>query len=92
MNAPLRWDTQRRSREARLARARSVAPSRIVEAAAIGALLQAVIEPGDRVCLEGNNQKQADFLARALTALDPAAVHGLRRVAWCALTLQKGQS
>ena len=23
-----------------------------------------VIEPGDRVCLEGNNQKQADFLAQ----------------------------
>ncbi len=29
-------------------------------------LLEAVIEPGDRVCLEGNNQKQADFLAEAL--------------------------
>ena len=80
MNAPLRWDTQRCSREARLARARAVAPARIVDAAAIGALLQAVIEPGDRVCLEGNNQKQADFLARALTALDPAVVHGLHMV------------
>ena len=80
MNAPLHWDTQRRSREARLARARAVAPTKIADASAIGALLQAVIEPGDRVCLEGNNQKQADFLARALTALDPAAVHGLHMV------------
>ena len=80
MNAPLRWDTQRCSREARLARARAVAPTRIVDAAAIGALLQAVIEPGDRVCLEGNNQKQADFLAGALAALDPAAVHDLHMV------------
>ena len=70
MNAPLRWDTQRRSREARLARARSVTPGKIAEAAAIGALLQAIVEPGDRVCLEGNNQKQADFLARALTSLE----------------------
>ena len=80
MNAPLRWDTQRRSREARLARARGVTPGKIADAAAIGALLQAVIEPGDRVCLEGNNQKQADFLARALTSLDPVAVHDLHMV------------
>ena len=80
MNAPLVWDTQRRSRAARLERARSCSVGKQVDAAAIGALLQAVIEPGDRVCLEGNNQKQADFLARALTGLDPAAVHGLHMV------------
>ena len=48
-----------------------------VDAAAISVLLHAVIEPGDRVCIEGNNQKQADFLARALTELDPARVHDL---------------
>ncbi len=80
MNAPLVWDTQRRSRAARLDRARRVTPGKQVEAGNIGALLQAVIESGDRVCLEGNNQKQADFLARALTALDPAAVHDLHMV------------
>ena len=43
-------------------------------------VLQAVIDPGDRVCLEGNNQKQADFLERALTSLDPVAVHDLHMV------------
>ena len=80
MNSPLVWDTQRRSRAARLERARAFSVGKEVDAAAIGALLQAVIEPGDRVCLEGNNQKQADFLARALTQLDPAAVHGLHMV------------
>lgn len=80
MNAPLVWDTQRRSRAARLERARAFSVGKEVGAAAIGALLQAVIEPGDRVCLEGNNQKQADFLAHALTQLDPAAVHGLHMV------------
>ena len=80
MKAPPVWDTQRRSRAARLERARRVTPGKQVEAGNIGALLQAVIESGDRVCLEGNNQKQADFLARALTALDPAAVHDLHMV------------
>ena len=43
-------------------------------------LLEAVVEVGDRVCLEGDNQKQADFLARELVKVDPARVHGLHMV------------
>src|SRR2546429_5135688 len=46
-----------------------------VDAGAITELLHAVLAPGDRVCLEGNNQKQADFLAGALVQLDPQQVH-----------------
>ncbi len=74
------WDTARRSRAARLERARAVAPGRWVEAARVPALLEALLEPGDRVCLEGNNQKQADFLARALARVDPARVRDLHLV------------
>jgi malonate decarboxylase alpha subunit len=44
-------------------------PERIVDA------LEALIAPGSRVALEGNNQKQADFLSRAFAQLDPAKVH-----------------
>ncbi|HEY1059283.1 MAG TPA: malonate decarboxylase subunit alpha [Limnobacter sp.] len=40
-------------------------------------LLNAVLQPFDRVCLEGNNQKQADFLAKALVQVDPAQVNNL---------------
>jgi malonate decarboxylase alpha subunit len=80
MNASTSWDSQRRSRAARSERARRVCTGKVVEAAQIDALLQAVIEPGDRVCLEGNNQKQADFLARALASLDASAVHDLHMV------------
>jgi malonate decarboxylase alpha subunit len=80
MNAPVVWDRQRRSRAARLGRASALGLGKAVPAPRTAELLQAVIEPGDRVCLEGNNQKQADFLARALTRLDPAAVHGLHMV------------
>jgi malonate decarboxylase alpha subunit len=74
------WDTARRNRAARLARARRVAPRRWVEPDAVSALLEAILEPGDRVCLEGNNQKQADFLAAALGRVDPARVHDLHLV------------
>jgi malonate decarboxylase alpha subunit len=68
-------------------------PSRLVRAAALcGAsgklfpaeratqLLEAIIEPGDRVAIEGDNQKQADFLASTLAKVDPARVHDLHMV------------
>jgi malonate decarboxylase alpha subunit len=78
------WNTKADNRAARLARAASALGTQLkgkrVDTAAIGSLLEAVLEPGDRVCLEGNNQKQADFLAKALVQVDPARVHGLHMV------------
>ena len=53
---------------------------KLVDADAIVPLLEELIEPGDRVCLEGNNQKQADFLARALVQVDVKRVHDLHMV------------
>src|ERR1700723_1784085 len=40
-------------------------------------VLEQLIRPGDRVALEGNNQKQADFLSRALVQVDPSVVHDI---------------
>lgn len=85
MNAPERsWNLQAQSRARRLARAVALLGKSLrgkrVDPADATRLLTAVLEPGDRVCLEGNNQKQADFLARALTQLDPAQVHDLHMV------------
>ena len=82
MNGPTRqWNTLQANREARLARAAAVlgrrASGKVVAAADIGELLHTVLECGDRVCLEGNNQKQADFLAAALAGLDPQRINGL---------------
>src|SRR5437016_2221534 len=82
MNAPARaWDTQAQNRRRRLERAAALsARGKIVNAEDIVRLLEAVIEPGDRVCLEGNNQKQADFLAQALRRVDTMRVHDLHLV------------
>src|SRR6476469_2302271 len=83
MNAPQEknWQHQLQSRAARLQRASNVLGSglqgKTLSADRIADLLHTVIESGDRVCLEGNNQKQADFLAKALCALDPARVNNL---------------
>lgn len=78
------WTTRADNRAARLARvAEALGPrlsGKLAQAEAITTLLEAAIEPHDRVCLEGNNQKQADFLAQALVQLDPQRVHGLHMV------------
>jgi len=72
------WTERQQGRARRLERAAGI--GRQVDASRIVELLQAVIEPADRVCIEGNNQKQADFLAQALAAVDPARVHALHMV------------
>ncbi|HEX9172225.1 MAG TPA: malonate decarboxylase subunit alpha [Telluria sp.] len=78
---PKVWNTLQRNREGRkerVARALGAAlDGKQLPSDRIGDLLHQVLEAGDRVCLEGNNQKQADFLAKALAALDPARVHDL---------------
>jgi malonate decarboxylase alpha subunit len=76
------WNRQATNRAARLGRAAAVAGvhGKRVDSERAVALLEALIEPGDRVCLEGDNQKQADFLARALTQVSPARVHDLHMV------------
>ncbi|NUT61802.1 malonate decarboxylase subunit alpha [Herbaspirillum sp. C9C3] len=75
------WNARQKNREQRLARATAALGSqlqgKIAPADKLAELLCAVLENGDRVCVEGNNQKQADFLAKGLAALDPARVHGL---------------
>lgn len=75
------WNTLQLNRAARLARAGAVLGNalqgKVVDPSRLDDLLHAALEPGDRVCLEGNNQKQADFLARGLASLDPARIHDL---------------
>ena len=82
MNAPLsrEWDTLRQSRARRLERAASLGLGKTVPAERIIELLEAVIQPGDRVCLEGNNQKQADFLSESLADCDPERLNHLSMV------------
>ena len=87
MNAPAEprlWNTRATRRAGRIARvAQALGPAlqgkRVANTHAV-TLLNAALEPFDRVCLEGNNQKQADFLARALVQADVQRVHDLHMV------------
>ncbi len=74
------WNSRRKAREARVAAGAAHARGKFVDKDNLSAFLEAVIRPGDRVCIEGDNQKQADVLAQGLAAVDPARVHDLHMV------------
>ncbi|WP_196050213.1 malonate decarboxylase subunit alpha, partial [Burkholderia pseudomallei] len=52
------WNEARAARAARLAAAAPLARGKRVAARDATALLEAVLRPGERVCIEGDNQKQ----------------------------------
>ncbi|WFU79100.1 malonate decarboxylase subunit alpha [Bradyrhizobium sp. CIAT3101] len=74
------WGMQKAALDERLAAGRQHAKGKVVPIPNLGAFLKAVVRSGDRVCLEGDNQKQADILASALASLEPADVHDLHMV------------
>jgi malonate decarboxylase alpha subunit len=74
------WGMQRTTLGERLAGGQRCTKGKVVPVESLPAFLKAVIRTGDRVCLEGDNQKQADILASALADLDPAEVHDLHMV------------
>ena len=75
---PLRsWTTLRDEKARRLAAVSQWLEDGILPQERIVDALQALIHPGDRVALEGDNQKQADFLSRSLARVDPDIVNGI---------------
>lgn len=76
----MKFDRLRDNYLDRLNTAASLASGKFVAKTNALALLQAVVRSGDRVCIEGDNQKQADFFAREMVKLDPAQVNRLHMV------------
>lgn len=74
------WDTRRTEKRRRQALGEKIASGKVVPTGDIVRFLETVAAPGDRVVLEGNNQKQADFLSRALAEADPARLHDLHMI------------
>jgi malonate decarboxylase alpha subunit len=74
------WNNAQSLRDSRKRAGAPYAQGKCVARKDTTALLEAVIRPGDRVCLEGDNQKQADLLATALAAVNKDKVHDLHMV------------
>jgi malonate decarboxylase alpha subunit len=71
------WTTRRERKRRRLLRLRGYCDGRVLQQGKIIQAMEELLEPGDRVCLEGNNQKQADFLSRMLREVTPDRIHDL---------------
>lgn len=75
------WNKKLKDYDSRLAQITPyLEQGKVVSPKNIVALLEAAIKPHDVVCLEGDNQKQADFLARSLCQVDPKKINGLHMV------------
>lgn len=75
-----RWATRRAEKHRRLAPIAEIAQGKVLPTGRMVDVLQFLIAPGDRVVVEGNNQKQADFLSRSLAKVDPKIVHDLHLI------------
>ena len=76
----MNFDTGRKRKLSRMKRAEALIDGKWAREGEMVSLLEALIEPGDRVCIEGNNQKQALFLAKSLAKVNPAKVNNLHMV------------
>lgn len=77
---PAQWSRRRTEKQRRLAAVQSLANGVVVPTDNIVKALQVLIAPGDKVVMEGNNQKQADFLSRSLAKADPGILHDLHMI------------
>ena len=80
ISPPPQWSRRRAEKARRLDQVRNLADGVVLPSDKIVAALEALIAPGDRVVLEGNNQKQADFLSRSLAKADPSRLHDLHMI------------
>src|SRR6201998_4057502 len=77
---PRSWTTRREEKHRRIQLIRPWMTGPILPRERIIAALETLIVSGDRIVLEGDNQKQADFLSRSLVKVDPKKVHDLHLI------------
>lgn len=76
-----KWNSLKKDRMERIRDAIPLVKfGKIVEAENTVQLLETIIKPYDKVAVEGNNQKQADFLSECLTKVSVDRVHHLHIV------------
>ena len=74
------WTTRRDEKQRRLRLVSSWMKGPLLSRDKLVESLQLLIAPGDRIVLEGDNQKQADFLSRSLVRADPKKLHDLHLI------------
>ena len=80
MKTAKKWDLKRQAKIAKLAKIAPMLKGKYISSDNIVSALEALINPGDRVVLEGDNQKQASFLSQKLLEVDTAKVNNLHMI------------
>src|ERR1700684_1222834 len=78
--SPRCWTTRRDEKRRRLQLISSWMSGLLLPKEKLVESLEVLIAPGDRIVLEGDNQKQADFLSRSLVKVDPKKLHDLHLI------------
>ena len=74
------WTTRRDEKRRRMQLVQPWMKGPVLPNARIVEAFEAVIVSGDSVVLEGDNQKQADFLSRSLVEVNPGKLHDLHLI------------
>ncbi|WP_209368274.1 malonate decarboxylase subunit alpha [Priestia megaterium] len=74
------WTTRRDQKAARLAKIDHLLKGKLLDNEHIIEALELLISPGDKVVLEGDNQKQASFLSKALNGVSADKINGLHMI------------
>src|SRR5580692_8033046 len=74
------WTTRRDEKKRRMQLVSSWMSGPLLPREKLVDSLEALIAPTDRIVLEGENQKQADFLSRSLVKVDPKKLHDLHLI------------
>ncbi|WP_347548551.1 malonate decarboxylase subunit alpha [Pseudalkalibacillus hwajinpoensis] len=74
------WKTRRDAKAKRIENVGGFVSGKVIPTDKIVEALEGLIAPGDRVVLEGNNQKQASFLSAALSEVNSEKVSNLHMI------------
>ena len=79
-NIERKWNTRRHAKQLKIDMVSQYADGVVIPTQDIVQVLEILIKAGDRVVLEGNNQKQADFLSRSLAQTNSDILHDLHMI------------
>src|SRR6202453_5322218 len=77
---PISWTTRRDEKARRMQMVEPGLKGPVLAQEMIVEALESIIVAGDRIVMEGDNQKQADFLSRSLVQVDAKKIHDLHLI------------
>ncbi|MBP2057758.1 malonate decarboxylase alpha subunit [Lactobacillus colini] len=74
------WASHRQAKDEKMQRVAPLLEGKFAKTSDVVKILERLLNSGDKVVLEGDNQKQASFLSKALASVDPEKVHDLHMI------------